>query len=142
MAGFQFNEPDTAVLRIENLGFRIADVCHVVLTQGDPDHAEGLADFPKAQVRVSEEEHARATSGHWRYVPAQFQHGPAWKPYRHSTRRWFGLEARAVDLGFESEVLLVPLFGHTLGHCGVAVQQGERWVLHAGDDPANRELAG
>ena len=27
-------------------------------------------------------------------------------------------------MGFGSEVLLVPLFGHTLGHCGVAAQQG------------------
>jgi glyoxylase-like metal-dependent hydrolase (beta-lactamase superfamily II) len=31
------------------------------------------------------------------------------------------------------EVLLVPLFGHTLGHCGVAVRQGSRWLLHVGD---------
>ena len=38
-----------------------------------------------------------------------------------------------MDLGFESEVLLVPLFGHTLGHCGVAVRQGDRWALHVGD---------
>ncbi len=29
--------------------------------------------------------------------------------------------------------MLVPLFGHTLGHCGVAVRQGDRWLLHAGD---------
>jgi len=41
------------------------------------------------------------------------------------------------------EILLVPLFGHTLGHCGVAVQDGEGWMLHAGDayfDP--REING
>lgn len=36
-------------------------------------------------------------------------------------------------LGFESEVLLVPLFGHTVDHCGVAVQYGDRWLLHVGD---------
>ncbi|HVL15236.1 MAG TPA: MBL fold metallo-hydrolase, partial [Gemmata sp.] len=29
--------------------------------------------------------------------------------------------------------LLVPLFGHTLGHCGVAARAGDRWLLHAGD---------
>jgi glyoxylase-like metal-dependent hydrolase (beta-lactamase superfamily II) len=28
---------------------------------------------------------------------------------------------------------LVPLFGHTHGHCGVAVRHGERWLLHVGD---------
>jgi glyoxylase-like metal-dependent hydrolase (beta-lactamase superfamily II) len=38
-----------------------------------------------------------------------------------------------VELNFESEVLLIPLFGHTLGHCGVAIQQGDRWLLHVGD---------
>ena len=43
------------------------------------------------------------------------------------------MEARPVLTGFSSEVLLIPLFGHTLGHCGVAVQQGDRWLLHVGD---------
>jgi glyoxylase-like metal-dependent hydrolase (beta-lactamase superfamily II) len=99
----------------------------------DPDHAGGLADFPQAQVHVSEEEHTHALSGHWRYVPAQFANGPNWKAYPPSTRSWYGLEARPVELDFDSEVLLIPLFGHTLGHCGVAVQQGTRWLLHAGD---------
>ena len=31
------------------------------------------------------------------------------------------------------DVLLVPLRGHTHGHCGVAVKDGEQWLLHAGD---------
>lgn len=30
-------------------------------------------------------------------------------------------------------MFLVPLFGHTHGHCGVAVGRGGRWVLHVGD---------
>jgi glyoxylase-like metal-dependent hydrolase (beta-lactamase superfamily II) len=132
-AGFQFNESDTAVRRVGALGYRAEDVRHVVLTHGDPDHAGGLADFPDAQVHVSEEEQAHISGGHRRYVPAQFAHRPAWKTHGRSARRWFGLEARPVELGFSSEVLLVPLTGHTLGHCGVAVQQGDRWLLHAGD---------
>lgn len=133
MAGFQFHESDTAVRRIEALGLSPANVRHIVLTHGDPDHAGGLADFPNAQVHLSEEEHTHLASGHPRYVPTQFAHGPNWKAYLRSTRKWFGLEARLVDLGFESEVLLIPLFGHTPGHCGVAVQQGNRWLLHIGD---------
>jgi glyoxylase-like metal-dependent hydrolase (beta-lactamase superfamily II) len=132
-AGFQFHEADTAVRRIEELGFRVEDVRHIVLTHLDPDHAGGLADFPRAQVHVSEEEHAQAMSGHWRYVPGQFAHAPHWKMYSPSPERWYGMEARSVELGFDAEVLLIPLFGHTLGHCGVAVQQGNRWLLHAGD---------
>ena len=27
----------------------------------------------------------------------------------------------------------MPLPGHTLGHCGVALRTGERWLLHCGD---------
>jgi glyoxylase-like metal-dependent hydrolase (beta-lactamase superfamily II) len=27
----------------------------------------------------------------------------------------------------------VPLFGHTRGHTGVAVKDGDRWLLHCGD---------
>lgn len=31
------------------------------------------------------------------------------------------------------DVLLVPLGGHTAGHAGVAVRDGDRWLLHSGD---------
>ncbi|HQZ64721.1 MAG TPA: MBL fold metallo-hydrolase [Planctomycetaceae bacterium] len=132
-AGFQFNEPDTAVRQIESLGLKTDDVKHIVLTHGDPDHVGGLADFPNAQVHVAEEELANVSSGHWRYVPRQFEHNPNWKTYGRSERKWFGLEARPIALSFSSDVLLIPLFGHTLGHCGVAIQQGDHWLLHVGD---------
>ena len=28
---------------------------------------------------------------------------------------------------------MIPLPGHTLGHCGIAVRTKDRWLLHAGD---------
>jgi hypothetical protein len=28
---------------------------------------------------------------------------------------------------------LVPLFGHTRGHCGVAIRNGSGWLFHVGD---------
>jgi glyoxylase-like metal-dependent hydrolase (beta-lactamase superfamily II) len=31
------------------------------------------------------------------------------------------------------ELLLIPLFGHTRGHCGVAVRDADGWQLHCGD---------
>jgi glyoxylase-like metal-dependent hydrolase (beta-lactamase superfamily II) len=133
LAGFQFHEGQTAVRQVERLGYRPEDVRHVVLTHADPDHTGGLADFPRAEVHLAGEEHDSLSRGHWRYLPGHFAHGPRWRTYPTAARRWFGLEARPVELGFGSDVLLVPLFGHTLGHCGVAVRQGERWLLHAGD---------
>jgi glyoxylase-like metal-dependent hydrolase (beta-lactamase superfamily II) len=42
-------------------------------------------------------------------------------------------------MGFErvrvlaDDVALVPCVGHTRGHCAVAVRDGHRWLLHAGD---------
>lgn len=133
LVGFRFDEADTAVRRIEALGLRPEDVKHVVLTHADPDHTGGLADFPKATVHVSAEERASVERGSPRYLPRHFAHGPRWRAHGASGRRWFGLEARPVDLGFGSEVLLVPLFGHTLGQCGVAVRRGGGWLLHVGD---------
>jgi len=32
-----------------------------------------------------------------------------------------------------SDVLRVPLFEYTLDCCGVAIKQGDRWVIHVGD---------
>ncbi|QEL20231.1 MBL fold metallo-hydrolase [Limnoglobus roseus] len=132
-AGFQFHEAETAVRQIEKLGFRPADVRHILLTHADPDHAGGLADFPGAEVHLSEEELTAVTGGSVRYRPPQFTHGPHWRTHPRATRRWFGLEARPVNLPFASDVFHVPLFGHTLGHCGVAVRQGDQCSLHVGD---------
>lgn len=133
MAGFQFNEEDTAIRRIERLGFQKEDVRHIVLTHCDPDHTGGLADFPQAQVHVAEEELLHAQSGHGRYVTSHFNHGPDWKTYSQTDDKWFGLEARPVDAVTSTDVLIVPLFGHTLGHCGVAIRRENDWILHAGD---------
>lgn len=132
-AGFQFHERLTAARQLERLGFRQADVTDIVLTHGDPDHAGGLADFPAAAVHVSAEEHARLGSGHWRYSTAQFAHQPRWITHRRSAGRWFGTEARPLPPLAGTEAFLIPLFGHTLGHCGVAVRDGTRWLLHVGD---------
>ncbi|MFO0848458.1 MAG: MBL fold metallo-hydrolase [Gemmataceae bacterium] len=132
-AGFQFHDRLTAARQVERLGFRAADVTDIVLTHADPDHAGGLADFPAATVHVSAEELAQLRASHGRYSPAQFAHGPRWVAHPASADRWFGLEARPLALACGVEAVLVPLFGHTRGHCGVAVRDGGRWLLHVGD---------
>jgi glyoxylase-like metal-dependent hydrolase (beta-lactamase superfamily II) len=131
-AGFQFHETLTVARQIERLGFRRSDVSDILLTHADPDHVGGLADFSEATIHISQEELARLDCGHWRYSPAQFAHQPRWTRHARSTQRWYGLEARFVS-SLPVPIALIPLFGHTLGHCGVAVQNEGRWLLHVGD---------
>lgn len=129
---------ETAARQVEWLGFRRADVRHVVLTHLDADHAGGLADFPAATVHVHGAELYAATIRasaleRRRYRPVHWAHGPRWRTYDLHGDTWFGFEAvRQLD-GLPPEILLVPLPGHTRGHCGVAVRDELGWLLHAGD---------
>jgi glyoxylase-like metal-dependent hydrolase (beta-lactamase superfamily II) len=66
-----------------------------------------------------------------RYLPVQRAHGPDWVRHAVAGDDWFGF-ASVTALG--DDVLLVPLQGHTRGHCGVAVRRPDGgWLLHAGD---------
>lgn len=132
--GLQLDEADTAWRRIESLGLDPRDVRQIVLTHADVDHAGGLSDFPQAEIHLSAEEHAGIESGRRRYRREQFAHQPRWSLHAEDDAEWFGMPARRLDLGLELQTLLVPLFGHTEGHCGVALERPDgRWFLHAGD---------
>jgi len=133
LAGFTFDADETAFRKLEQRGIDPHCLGHIILTHADPDHAGGLADFPQAMVHVSQEELDNVNSGHWRYVTANFAHQPKWVPRAINDAEFFGLPARRLPLGFSQDILLVPLFGHTKGHCGVAIPQGDRWFLHVGD---------
>ncbi|MDE2592645.1 MAG: MBL fold metallo-hydrolase [Burkholderiales bacterium] len=129
---------ETALHQIRELGFDPRDVRHIVPTHLDLDHAGGIADFPAAHVHVYATElraaQARATlNERLRYVPRQWAHGPRWVSHDLKGDKWFGMEAVRALPDTEDEVLLVPLVGHTRGHCGVAVRTDEGWLLHCGD---------
>jgi len=133
----QLDPERTAARQVERLGFRTVDVRHIVLTHLDFDHAGGLEDFPHARVHVFEDE-LRAANwrdgyvGRARYRPRQWD-GVPWHTYGPHGEPWFGFPAvRALD-GLPPEVLMVPLIGHTRGHCGVAVDTANGWLLNAGD---------
>ena len=126
---------ETARARIERLGHRVEDVTDIVLTHLDLDHAGGLADFPRARVHVFGDELDAATHPRLRerprYIAAQWSHGPRWVRHDVAGDDWCGL--RAVT-ALDDDVVLVPLRGHTRGHCGVAVRRTDgTWLLHAGD---------
>lgn len=134
--------PDTApetsaIARVRALGFDPADVRHIIPTHLDLDHAGGLPDFPEATVHVFEAEHQAAMHPptlreRERYRFVHFAHGPRWDLRSEQGEDWFGFRGvRAIDR--LDEVLLIPLLGHTRGHCGVAVRSDRGWLLHAGD---------
>lgn len=130
---------ETALRQVERLGFTAEDVRHIVLTHLDSDHAGGLSDFPHASVHVTTAEASAATSPRTRlertrYHRAQWQHGP--HLVEHSPvagEGWRGFSAARELTEIEAGIVLVGLPGHTRGHAAVAVDTGERWVLHAGD---------
>jgi glyoxylase-like metal-dependent hydrolase (beta-lactamase superfamily II) len=55
---------------------------------------------------------------------------------------WFGFESVRVLPAVEPEILMVPLVGHTRGHTGIAVREGNGWLLHCGDAYFNRKEIG
>ncbi|WP_028786080.1 MBL fold metallo-hydrolase [Terrimonas ferruginea] len=133
LVGFRLDEDLAAYKQIGLLGLDPLLVKQAVISHLDPDHIGGLADFSGMTIHVGAEELANFNSGNQRYLPHQLSHNPEIIAYKAGDEKWMGLEAREVKLGFSSRVYLVPLFGHTRGHCGVAIEQGDRWVLYVGD---------
>lgn len=133
ITGFKFNEQWTAIKQIENLGLDPKNVTDCIVSHLDPDHIGGLADFPNAKVHIGTEEYENFKSGNPRYLPRQLDHNPVIRTYSDTSETWFGFEARKVDTGSETEIYLIPLFGHTLGHCGVALKQQSKWLFYVGD---------
>ena len=128
---------EAAVLQIPKLGYQSEDVRHIVLTHMHFDHAGGLPDFPWATIHVHRLEIEAIKSGkihRWTdggYNRRILDHGPEFVFYEWKGEHWYDFEA--IRLPFEPEMWLLPLFGHTSGHCGVAIKDGDGWLLHAGD---------
>jgi glyoxylase-like metal-dependent hydrolase (beta-lactamase superfamily II) len=138
------NQPDSAAVRqIVHLGYAPEEVRHIVMTHLHFDHAGGLQDYPHDQVHVHRREveavlHPRS----WielAYDQADFAHQLAWALYDQPDADWLGLEA--IRLPFSVEMYLIPLFGHTRGHCGVAIQSQAGWFFQCGDAiPVNAQF--
>jgi glyoxylase-like metal-dependent hydrolase (beta-lactamase superfamily II) len=128
----------TALKQLEALGFEAGDVKHIVTTHLDLDHAGGLPDFPQAEVHLFAPELQAALhpklDERLRYIGgAHWKHSPRWVEHGAGGDDWFGFGSVRILPNLDTEVLLVPLLGHSRGHTGVAVKTGEGWLLHCGD---------
>jgi len=142
-----FDPAEAAIEQIKALGHSPDDVRHIVVTHLDLDHAGGLGDFPKAQVHVHRTELAAALHPTRRTAPryrsAQWAHGPAWVEHDpQAGDQWNGFPRAKLLEETGIEIAMIALHGHTAGHSGVAVNTGDRWLVHAGDaylDPGEIE---
>ena len=137
--GLQADTTLAAVSQLAALGRAPSDVTDIVLTHMDLDHAGGVQDFPQATVHAHGREVAAATTPRTmgerlRYRPDQWRNA---RLVRHDTgaaTNLRGAEAAAPILQDDGlTVSLVPLFGHTRGHCGVLIETPDAQVLHSGD---------
>jgi glyoxylase-like metal-dependent hydrolase (beta-lactamase superfamily II) len=137
---------ETAVYQVESLGYDRQDVKHIVLTHLHLDHAGGLRDFPHANVHLFRGELESATrpntllergcdSAHW-------AHDPKWVFYEQVDGEWFGFPRIELLDGISPQMFMVPLPGHTRGHCGVAAITERGWIFNCGDaaNPFHKEV--
>lgn len=134
-----FDRTEAAITQLPRLGFDPHDVRHVVLTHFDADHTGGLTDFPWAQVHLTAAEkfaalHPAGAVERGRYPAAQRKHGPDLVEHSPAgSEAWRGFAGAEELTGIAPGIVLISLPGHTRGHAAIAVDAGDRWVLHAGD---------
>jgi glyoxylase-like metal-dependent hydrolase (beta-lactamase superfamily II) len=135
--GVPCNPDETALFQVKALGYKTKDVRHIIQTHLHIDHAGGLADFPWTNVHTYKPEYLAATKPkgvmEFAYDQTHWVHDPKWVFHDKPIVDWFGFESILVLKTPEADFLLIPLPGHTRGHCGVAIGKPGKWLLHCGD---------
>lgn len=129
---------ESAVERVQALGFAPSDVRHIIATHLDFDHVGGIIDFPDATVHVTRVEMEEALKARGfvekrRFPVDEFRNHRHWNFYEAQGEDWFHFKSVKGLAGLPPEIVLVPLRGHTLGQVGVGVAQADRWLFHAAD---------
>lgn len=128
----------TAISQIQRLGFKPSDVKHILVTHLDFDHAGGISDFPNAMVHILSSEFNATQNFNYknkiRYKSEQLKQHRYWNFIEPAFgESWYQLSKVQGFKIFQDEILMIPLLGHTEGHCGIAIKQKEHWLLFCGD---------
>ena len=128
--------------QLRQLGIEPGDVRRVVVTHLHTDHAGGLHHFPDSEILVTgaELDVAGGFAGRVRGYPNR-----RWPDWFAPTRlelpaTGYGPFPSSMPLTDSGDVTIVGLPGHTPGHIGVVVDEGDRRVFIAGDSSYNQEL--
>lgn len=133
------NDSISALQQIKALGFSPSDVRHIIPTHLDEDHAGAIIDFPNALVHTSLIEFSSmkkppSFGERLRYKLTGREDSFTWQTYALDRgESWFGFDAVQQLEGLPPEILIVPLYGHTRGHTGIAIKTADKWLFHVGD---------
>lgn len=125
--------------QIQDLGFSSADVQHVIATHLDSDHVGAIYEFPNAKYHISKSEmeayrSPRSIAEKVRYRDFKIKNDSEWIFHGFENgENWFGFKGVSAIAELQDQILLIPLPGHTRGHMGVAIRQGDQWLFHVGD---------
>jgi len=127
---------EAALRQVVRLGFKPEDVRHIVLTHMHFDHCGGIPDFPNATIHVHEDEYHAFVGPPRRwtdfaYVRRHIAHDPHFVFYADCGDTWCGIPAIPLPIGIE--MWMIPLFGHSRGHCGISINTGSGWLFHVAD---------
>jgi glyoxylase-like metal-dependent hydrolase (beta-lactamase superfamily II) len=131
-------DPDpmlSMINQVQSMGIQPKDVSHIIFTHLHLDHAGGLTDFPWVTAHVYQREWVAAKKREGLlglgYQKHQWKNHQHWQFYGKPDGDWFGFPAITLP-GFDPAICLIPLPGHTAGHCMVAIQTETGWLLQSG----------
>lgn len=133
----KYTEQDLCSHKIKELGFKSTDIKHIFLTHVDVDHAGAIIHFPEAEVHVHQ-----AESEYFQHIPLRysFRYFRETLPtnthlniHKNFGENWYGFNSVFPFKELKDEVCLIPLLGHSAGHCGIGIYFQGRWTIHCGD---------
>jgi glyoxylase-like metal-dependent hydrolase (beta-lactamase superfamily II) len=126
--GMRVKPEDALASQLLSCGYDPGDVRDVIATHGHRDHVDGVVDFPKATVHLTDTELRVPRPGVSKALTR------AGKLAVHALKGPAALGfLRSHDVFGDGSVLLLDAAGHTPGSAAVAVALDEGWMIHAGD---------